>query len=207
MMRFVFGCLLLLLAGCAVGNKYDYRSSEISLPLKAVTYKDVVLSVEDARPYVLSGGKASSFVGLQRGGFGNPFDVTTASGRPLTEDLAVAITRALNAAGYQVFTVDGNGDTGLLVSSAAKNGAARIIALSVKEWKSDIFMSITLHSDIELKIYNGKGEMLAQSVLKFDDEIGGAQIGAARNSEIVASEFSKRIGYLFNRTEIRDALQ
>lgn len=202
-----FGCLLLLLSGCAVGNKYDYRSSAISLPLKATTHKNVVLSVEDARSYVLDGSKPASFVGLQRGGFGNPFAVTTASGRPLTEDMVVAISRALNMAGFQVFSVAGSSDTELLIEAAAKNGATRIIAFDVKEWKSDIFMSVTLHSDIELKIFDGKGELLAQGDMKFVEGIGGAQIGAAKNSETVASEFSKRIGYLFNRKEIRAALQ
>ncbi len=206
MKNFIFMCAVLLLSGCAVGNKYDYRASMISLPIKSDEHKEVVLSVEDARPYVLQGEKAPDFVGLQRGGFGNPFDVTTASNKPLKDDMAISISRALKDSGYQVVSVDGTSDKGFLVSTAAKNGATRIITLIVNEWKSDIFMSITLHCDIVLRVFDAAGEMLAESDMKFVEAIGGAQIGATKNSEVATSEFAKRIGYLFNKDEIRRAL-
>jgi len=68
---------VLFLTGCAVGNKYNYRSSSMALPIKPVNHRTLILSVEDLRPYVLNGEKEPNFVGLQRGGFSNPFDVTT----------------------------------------------------------------------------------------------------------------------------------
>ena len=84
----IFGMSLLIMAvtGCAIGNQYDYRTANVSLPLTG----DGVLGVGvlDNRSYVLSGEKEPNFVGLQRGGFANPFNVTTASGKPLTDDMS-----------------------------------------------------------------------------------------------------------------------
>jgi hypothetical protein len=206
MKQFIFIFAIILLSGCAVGNKYDYRSSMIDLPIKSINYKDIVLSVEESRSYVLDGKKKPNFVGMQRGGFGNPFDVTTVSSKPLTEDMSVAITNALKKSGYEVLNINGSPHIGFLVNTAAKSGAKRIIILKVNEWKSDIYMSITLHCDIELRVFNAEGEMLAQSDMKFVETIGGGQITGARNSEVVANEFAKRIGYLFNKKEIRSVM-
>ncbi len=88
---------MLVLAGCAIGNKYDYGAAIATI--YAETDKSVSATVIDQRPYVLSGSKSPSFVGLQRGGFGNPFDVKTKSGRGLAEDLTDVLVRALDAQG------------------------------------------------------------------------------------------------------------
>jgi hypothetical protein len=72
---------LLVLEGCAVGQRYAY--SDANLPLARVSSgASIGLGVRDARPYVVSGNKAPTFVGVMRGGFGNPFDVQTQSGQP-----------------------------------------------------------------------------------------------------------------------------
>lgn len=207
-MKKIFLILVVLsFIGCAMGNKYDYQSSSIVLPVKPAENKALILSVEDLRPYVLNGGKAPNFVGLQRGGFGNPFDVTTLSGKPMTEDMSVAITKALTQVGYRVQNVQGKPENVYLIKIAAETGASRIVLLKVYEWKSDIYMGVGLHSDILLNVFDANLKLLAESNMKFDEAIGGAQIGAARNSQIITDEFAKRIGYLFNKEEIRKALE
>ena len=195
-----------LLSGCAIGNQYDYQSSSISLPIKATQNAGLILSVQDFRPYVLNGSKPANFVGLQRGGFGNPFAVTTSSGKPLAEDMAIAIARALSEVGYRVQTVPGALALQDLSAEAQASAASRIVLLKVNEWKSDIFMSITVLCDMTLKILTPAGAELAENSMKFDEEIGGAQMGGSKNSAAVSKEFSKRIGYLFNKEEIRAAL-
>ena len=62
--------------------------------------KLLILAVQDFRPYVLNGDEEPGFVGLQRGGYGNPFDVTTLTGRPMTEDMAEAMVKGLSDVGY-----------------------------------------------------------------------------------------------------------
>jgi len=197
---------VLFLAGCAVGNRYDYRSSRISLPVKASGQLTLALQVRDARPYVVSGQKNASFVGLQRGGFGNPFDVTTGTGEPLADEMAAALAAALAGAGYQVHQLQEISEGAFFVEGG-KAGAKRFLLLTINEWKSDVFMGITLHCDLDLKVYDENGNRIAGNTMKFVEGIGGAQLGAAKNSEAVTREFAKRIGYLFNHEDIRSALQ
>jgi hypothetical protein len=85
-----------LLGGCAVDNSHRYDLGDAEFQVES--NKTVAVAVVDTRPYVLSGEKTANFSGLMRGGFGNPFDVTTDSGRALAEDLTISIVRALNAA-------------------------------------------------------------------------------------------------------------
>jgi hypothetical protein len=195
-----------LLSGCAAGNKYNYRSSSMALPIKSVEHRTLILSVEDLRPYVVNGEKTPSFVGLQRGGFGNPFDVTTATGNPMTEDMSAAIEKGLMDVGYRVVNVPGNPEHIYLVKIADKEGASRIVVLKVYDWKSDIFMGMTMHCNLRLSVFDANGELLAESTMNFVEEISGAQLGAERNSQTVTDEFAKRIGYLFNKNEVRNAL-
>jgi hypothetical protein len=199
--------LLFFLTGCAVGNKYNYQASSMTLPVRPVDNRTLILSVEDYRPYVLSGEKDPSFVGLQRGGYGNPFEVTTFSGKPMTEDMAIAIVRGLENAGYRVVKIQGKSEILSLKNTAIKEKATRIVVLKVYDWKSDIYMAITLHCDLRLGVFDADGKLLAENTMAFKQEIGGAHLGAERNSQIVADEFAKRIGYLFNKKEIRRALQ
>ena len=70
-----------LASGCAVGNTHRYDWGDANLSIE--TDKTVAVSILDARSYVQSGAKLPNFVGLQRGGFGVPFGVTTRSGRPV----------------------------------------------------------------------------------------------------------------------------
>lgn len=199
--------ILFFLLGCAVGNQYDYASSPIVLPLKSTDSETLILHVQDLRPYVLNGKKKPNFVGIQRGGYGNPFDVTTTTGRPMTEDMADAMQNGLQNAGYRIVNVQGDIDNNYLVSIAVKNGAFRIVLLKVHDWKSDIYMGTTLYCDLRLDVFDAKGELLSSNTMRFSEEIGGGQLGADKNSVYMADEFAKRIGYLFNKDEVRRALQ
>jgi len=198
---------VLYLTGCAIGNKYNYRSSSMALPIKPVDHRSLILSVEDLRPYVLNGEKEPSFVGLQRGGYGNPFDVTTSTGKPMTEDMSAAIVKGLMDVGYRVVNVQGRLEIVSLVKTAVKENATRIVVLKVYDWKSDIYFGITLNCDLRLSVFDANGELLAENTMNFEKEIGGAHLGAEKNSQVVADEFAKRIGYLFNKNEVRSALQ
>ena len=62
----------------------------------------------DARPYVVSGNQPESFAGLLRGGYGNPFDVSTATGNPVARDLRDALARGMRERGVEVLAVDTN---------------------------------------------------------------------------------------------------
>ena len=74
--------LLFLISGCAM---LDYRQAAPDLHIS--TKERLSIGVQDHRPYVLNHDKEENFIGIQRGGFGIPVSLPTASGHPLAEDM------------------------------------------------------------------------------------------------------------------------
>lgn len=183
-----FATLLLALGGCAVGNRYDYGNSISGLPVSGTG--KLAVDVVDARPYVLSGDKKPDFVGLQRGGFGNPFDVRTASGRPLATEMRDAISSALTKQGFAVV--------------GASEAAPRKMELRVFDWKTDVMMKMKTVYDLQLTVFDGNGAQLAQSKTKGEDVgTGGFESGNAVNA---ARTFELRFTELLRDESVRNAL-
>ena len=202
-----FGILMLVffVTGCAVGNQYDYGTTEVSLPL--VGDGELGVGALERRPYVLDGDKDPDFVGLQRGGFNNPFDVSTASGNPLVDDMSNALQNALRNSGYTVSSLEFDwSDTSAIASALAKTGKAKNIVLVVTEWKTDVFMNMTLHFDLTLHVVSKDGAKLAENRTQGSEELSGAGF-ESQNSRLAADAFETKIGRMFNNPEIQTALQ
>jgi len=186
-LRLLVLATVIALAGCAVGNRYDYAGSISGLPI-AGTDK-VALEVVDARPYVLSGDKKPDFIGLQRGGFGNPFDVRTASGRPMAAEMHDAISTALQKQGFSVV--------------GAKEPAPRKMELRVAEWKTDAMVHFELRWDLTLNVYDDHGVLLAKSATNGREEQGaGFQ---SQNSQNAARYFEMKFTELVRDETVRKA--
>jgi len=197
--------IVLTVTGCAVGNTYDYQAANISLPVKGD--QSVGLGVIDNRSYVLNGDKEPDFIGLQRGGFNNPFNVTTDSGKPMTEDMLSALTSALDSNGFDIKQLEfSSSDSGLIASVVVKNGEAKNIVLTVTDWKTDVFMKITLHYDLLLEVYEKDGVVVATNHLYGKELVGGGGF-ESQNSKAAASAFETKIGRLFNSPDIIAALK
>lgn len=194
-----------LASGCAVGNQYDYRMA--NLPMSVKGQAKVGVSVAESRPYVLSGNKSGNFVGLQRGGFGNPFDVSTQSGRALVEDMNESLSKSLAARGFSVVSLDAT-ITGMqsVTRAAEKNGLLRVVVLDVKEWKSDAMMQLTMHHDLVLGVYDAKGNRLAEARSARTGQIGSASFQNA-NAAAARGEFERVVGGLFEDAAVKEALQ
>jgi len=197
--------LILAVTGCAVGNQYDYQSAKVSLPL--IGDGDLGLGVLDNRSYVLSGEKTPDFIGLQRGGFNNPFNVTTASGQSLTDDMSMSIQNALRSSGYTVTSLRfPSRDSSTVESTIAESGKAKNIVLTVTEWKTDIYMNMTLYFDLLLQVLTRDGDVIASNEMQGKETVGGGAL-ESQNSRTAASVFEKKIGRLFNHPEIIEALK
>lgn len=193
----------LSLGACAVGNKYDYRILAIALPVQGNTAIGLVLA--DRRPYVQSGAKTPDFVGLQRGGFGNPFDVLTQSGRPMAVDMADALKNALSAKGYRVTLIEGDAeDLAALGRKASDMGLQRVVVLRIAEWKTDTMMNTKLYFDLKLLILDPTGVVIAQNAIDGTSVIGG---GMPSTIAVLAQQtFEYKIGQLFYPPQISAAL-
>lgn len=199
---------LLFSSGCAVGNKYNFRDvvADISYPGKAA----VAVAVHDQREYVKSGAKPASFAGVQRGGFGNPFSVTTRSGRPLADDIAEVVAVSLAKKGYKAVsvTVSPSDPQNAVLARLKGGGSSRMILLTLNEWKSDTYQNVALRYDVRLKVFDKNGNVLAEKKIDGKDNLGGS----AWNPPAVARRevpraLKEKLERLLNSPNIAKALQ
>lgn len=198
--------LLFVLGGCAVGHQYDYVAD--TAPLAADSDKTVTASVIDFRSYVISGEKGPNFVGLQRGGFGNPFDVTTKSGQPLAADMTAGVVRSLAAQGIDVQPLALPPGTGLDAAMAAfqSQNSERLLLLRMLEWKTDAVMRFRVMWNLSAEVYDRTGQLLAQDDIQGDRAVGGAGFESG-NSSMAVQELSRQLADLLNDPEIVAALR
>jgi len=170
----------------------------------------VVVSVHDQRRYVVDGEKTPDFVGLSRGGFGNSFDVTTVSERPLAADVAERIARALTIAGYRATVIQANPKmmSARLLDAMAKSGAPRLVLVQIEEWKSDTYNSTTLAYDVTVRVFDRNKTLLGIATINGRDDLGGSFMNPpAHAKEAVPPAYKSKLEQLLNDPKIVRALQ
>lgn len=194
--------LVTLVGGCAVGQRFNYQGSAVPMTRVAAT-GTVAVAVQDRRPYVVSNNKPESFVGLMRGGYGNPFDANTASGAPLAQEMREALLSGLRAKNVTVKPVVVNpGDGGERAQRIlAEAGARRSVLITLNEWKTDTYINTDLHYDVTLQVLNDKGVELARTRANGRDNIGTSPHSAA------GAAFTRKFGALFDEEKIVQALK
>lgn len=193
----------LLLGGCAVGvtHQYDNVTPAIQTSGKTSIFS---LAVQDQRPYVVNGQKPQTFVGLSRGGFGNPFDVNTASGKALTDDISSVVAGALakNGAKVDVIKVAPQDQERAVVNSLAAK-KAKAVLISIAEWKSDTYMTVSLHYDVTVSVIDADGRIAAKKRLQGTDELGSSGINPPELSrQVVPPAFKRKVEQLFAAPEV-----
>ena len=173
-----------LLSGCAFGQKVGY--SGVKADVLAQGTSSVTVVTHDARPYVVSGNKKPNFVGLSRGGFGNPFDVDTQSGNPLADDFSNSISTSLAARGFKTTVVRIAADASPRVVSDTLHGIQtdRLVLVTMHEWKSDTYVHTKLLWNVDIVVYDHEGHELASVPYRGEEPIGnGVQEAFQRKLE------------------------
>ena len=165
-------CVAAALGGCAFGQKITY--SDTVADFEAKGNKSVAVAVHDERPYVVTGDKQASFVGLSRGGFGNPFDILTTSGAPLSNEMSASVTHSLADRGFKASTVQvaASQSRRATMEQLHGSGAERQVLISLKEWKSDKYVRTSLTYDVTVKVMDAGGEELATATFNGNEAIG-----------------------------------
>lgn len=204
--------LILLLAatlsGCAVGNKHAYHEIEATTSTK--TEKSVSVATLDQREYVISGQSKPELVGMQRGGFGNPFDVLTASGRPLSSEFTSTVKRALERNGIKVLAVETKPSSPSQPAMADLMASAgdRLLLLSIKEWIGDSQINTELRYNLQLLVADKTGKTLATKNYSGSRNLGGSQLNPPGHAkEVMPTAFREAVEHLLNSREITAALQ
>lgn len=197
-----------ILGGCAVGNKHAYHDANATTGTS--TDKSVAVASLDRRDYVVSGKSSPDFVGMQRGGFGNPFDILTVSGRPLSSEFSDAIKTALKRNGVNVIAIDTQPatDSKAALTSLVATHRDRLLLLDISEWVADTFQNTGLSYTLRLAVADTSGKELAHKMLKADLNLGGSFINPpAHAKEVIPSAFRQAIEQLLNSPEIAAALK
>jgi len=181
--------------GCAVGQKVNYGNATM-FSLR-VSVPQVAVGVQDRRPYVASREKGPQFVGLSRGGFGNPFDVETESGRPLSDEMAGVIAQSLRQRGTQVAVVplQVRDSPEAALERLARSGAPRALHVTIDEWRSDSYAGTGLAYALLAVGYDASGRKLGECRVAGDDDLGGS-MGIHSAKEALPAEMAKRLEQL-----------
>jgi len=200
--------LLLFASGCAVGVKHDYEQKALELGIS--THASVAVGTLDHRPYIVDGNKAPNFVGVSRGGFGNPFDVTTQSGNPLSSDISGSIVASMKEKGVDARVVELKPalsvDQAKLTLQAA--GADRSAMITLLEWKADTMMNVGLRYDLTLSVLDKAGMVLTTKQRQGFENLGGSALNPPEVSRVqVPARFRRMMEELFQESDVAKALQ
>jgi hypothetical protein len=200
-----------LSGACAVGQKISYGAATPQILSRGAT--TVALAVQDRRTEVVSGKKAPTFCGLLRGGYGNPFDLTTESGRPLATDFTDAIGRGLASSGYRVLPVpvepqQADGEIRLRLSKPA---TARAMLVQIVEWKSDTYKNTSLTYVVTARVLDAEGRVLGQATVSGTDQLGGSFAGHFFNTgghakRVLPAAYQRVLERVLNAPQILMAL-
>ena len=191
-----------ILTSCAVGNTYDFRAATPSL--KASASRSISVGVLDRRPYVLSSNKPPSFVGLQRGGYANPFDVNTVSGGARADEFAAVI-----ASGYKakVTLLPVRTPEGKAIDLLKSSSATRLLLVSILEWKTDTYLNVALHFNLVARVYDASGQMLGENRISGKDNLGGPIMVPSEVGPMAAAAAKRKFEELLNAAAIQQSLQ
>jgi hypothetical protein len=190
-----------LLTACAVGRKQDYLQAQPSLSY--ASQSALAVGVQDHRPYVLNGDKEPDFVGLQRGGYGNPFDVRTESEAPLADEMGKVLVKSLTDKGASVMPVK-------LAPKLSRSEVLRTLQsfktekallLTLYDWESDTAARTEIKYDAEMEALDKNGVVLAKKRIKGLDQLGGSFFAwdpQAHAQESVIKAFQQKLEELYS---------
>ncbi|MEO1493161.1 MAG: hypothetical protein AAFV19_13485 [Pseudomonadota bacterium] len=194
--------MALMLSACAIGNEYDYRTASPALEAEGTT--SVTVAVSDQRPYVLSGDKTPDFVGLQRGGYGNPFDVTTTGEQPFAAQFGSALARALSGRGFEAVSKPIAPGT---PAEKVPFDTDRLLYIAMREWKSDVFASVTMHHDAEATVFKpGYTDPVTSTFRSVGAGGDAAAFSPSASGNVAVAASARKMAELLNDPAIRAAL-
>ena len=208
--RLRFGLVLvamLIASGCL---KYTYSVAKVKPDLGPTGNGTVAVASQDLRSYVVSGKNEPQLVGVIRATFGNPVYMTTASGKPLSEEMSNSIVTALNKKGFKAtpVAVSPTDPFDQVHKKLQDTGAKKLIHFQIKKWKSDTYNRVRLEYILKLAVMDGRGMSLAEKEITGDDNLGGAGMNTLSGTrKKVPKAFKEKMEELFNTPDIVKALE
>jgi hypothetical protein len=193
--------------GCAFGNEHEYH---VRFPSPVQGRGPVAIAVHDQRPQVVAGSEDDDYVGTQRGGFGNPFDVSTASDRPLADDWAASVSDSLKQGGFtpEVVPTRPQDAPQLVIRRMQETRARASLLFVIHAWHTDTFSNATLHRNVTLTVLSPAGTALATARSGGEMELGGSALDPAGHArDEVQREFVRTLRGLLSDAAVQNALR
>ncbi|MEI6888919.1 MAG: hypothetical protein ACOYM0_04840 [Bacteroidales bacterium] len=203
----VYGLIILIFVGCAVGRKIPYEKMKVNLSFSGS--QSIALAVYDQREMVVDGSRKPDFVGYCRSGVGIAYPIGTESGKSFAEIIQETISRAFSNTGYSVKLVQTSyRDSfeeikGKLIATSAN----RLIIIKLNKCYSDFYNANIFHYNVDLTIYDKKGSSLITKNFVKDDNIGGGTWGQGKYKEYSPVYLEKEIESWLNNPEISAKLK
>ena len=199
---------LIVVSGCAFGHTVDYQNT--LLPLSFSGDKTIAVAVHDQRPYVVSKESPVQYIGTTRGGYGNPFNALTESGKPLSDDIALSVAQALRKAGFNSVTLSLTPweNTEKAINQFKASQAVRLLLFTLKEWRTDTYFETFLFFNVTLQVFDRKSKELADSSIIGEKDMDGVSLDpGAEMSANTPGEYKEKFGKLLNDPKIQSALK
>ncbi len=201
---FILAFVTVVIQGCA--NKFSYSDANVSF--KGVGSGKLVIATHDLRPYITNANKTPDFVGVVRGGYGNPFDVTTESGKSLAEEFTSTLASSMQRGGFTIIPVFVNplDNNATVKAKMLAAGGDKGLLLLLKEWKSDTYVNTSLFYEMTLQVLDGSAKVLGEKFMNGTDSLGGSFNTYKHVHAAVPKAFKDKLEELINSPEIQSAL-
>jgi hypothetical protein len=188
---------ILLLGGCAFGQRLSYGDTVARIDASGTI--PVAVTAHDQRKLITSGRENPTFVGELRSLYHIPYGVNTESGKSLSDDLTTVLAASLSAKGFKAtpVVVSYSESPEAVVQRIALMRVDRGVVLTVSEWRTDTYFKTQLFYELELKVLDPSGKVLAQR------RLAGHEVemsGTARDA------FRQKLEKLLNYPEVTQAL-
>ena len=194
-------------AGCAVGNEYDLHKTMPMLNAKGSGR--IAVGTHDQRTEVVSGDDDPDVIGVQRGGFGNAFDVTTASDKPLASDITMVVVRALQQQGFTVEAVDlpHTVQNAVAMDTMRQRNTDRAVVITIRQFRTDTYTNVGFDYALHVAVISRDGSTVAEASLTEGRNLKGSFLNPpAHAKQAVPRAFREAIEKLFNKPEISAAI-
>jgi hypothetical protein len=202
---------IFLLISCSAGHKIKYHDTIASISVSgSIT---IAVTTHDQRQYILSSQSNPDYVGLNRGGFGEPFNVKTESGKPLAEDITTAICNSLAAKGFKSVAVNAmpSEDKNKVLTKMKETKGERLLLLTLYEWQSDTHINTGLFYNMKLEVFDMNGNKLTEKIMKGEDNLGHGDdsfgLTIEKMKKIIPKVFKDKIELLLNNKDVVETLR
>ncbi len=155
--------LAVALGGCAFGRTIAYNEGGIP-KIDASGTNSVAVAAHDQRPLITSGRENPTLVGERRSLHHIPYGVNTSSDRPMADDFAEVLAKALSARGFKATPVfvSHRDSWNSVVRKVKAAQADRCVVLTIDEWRTDTYFNTQLFFSLTLKVLDQDGKLLAE---------------------------------------------